>query len=288
MWKVELVKKEEKKMNKKMWSLSLFIIMLMSSSVFAGDITKSSLEQLMSLSGLNKQIAEYPKMINAGMNEARQTGAKIPNDEFDAMQLAVQSSFKPKLMLAVISAKIKKETSESEAKELLNWYKSDVGRAITKAEEDATTPSGYQNMISQAQTLFANKKSLNYALKMESLLNATDMAMKIQNKTSLAVYSAITKSTNPYKPIEIAEFKKQMDAQEEQMRANMKQFIVLSFIYSYKDLDFAMIEKYIAFLEKDKTKKFNQSIMDGIESALEASIEKFATSLAAVRKKFSN
>lgn len=275
-------------MNKKMWNLLLFIITFVSNTVFAGDITKSSLDQLMSLSGLNKQITEYPKMVNAGMNEARQMGAKIPKDEFDAMQVAVQSSFKPSAMLAVISAKIKKDISEPDAKELLTWYKSDIGRVITKAEEDATTPTGYQNMISQAQSLFADKERLNYALKIESLFNATDMAMKIQNRTSLAVYSAITQSTNPYKPIEIAEFKKQMAAQEEKMRANMKQFIVLSFIYSYKDLDFASIEKYITFLEKDKTKKFNQSTMYGIESALMDSVDKLAASLAVVRKKFSN
>ncbi len=275
-------------MNKKMWSLSLFIIMFTTSAVFAADITKSSLDQLMSLSGCNKQISAYPEMVKAGMNEAKRRGAQIPNDEFNAMQVAVENSFEPALMLAVISAKIKKDISESDAKELLSWYKSDLGRVITKAEEDATTPTGYQNMISQAQSLFAEKERLNYALKMESLLNATDMAMKIQNKTSLAVYSAMTKSINPYKPIEIAEFKKQMATQEVQMRANMKQLIILSFIYSYKDLDFASIEKYIAFLEKDKTKKFNQSTIDGIKSALVESVDKFATSLAAVRKKFRN
>ena len=275
-------------MNKKMWSLSLFIIMFTTSAVFAADITKSSLDQLMSLSGLNKQISAYPEMVKAGMNEAKRRGAQIPNDEFNAMQVAVENSFEPALMLAVISASIKKDISESDAKELLSWYKSDLGRVITKAEEDATTPTGYQNMISQAQSLFAEKERLNYALKMESLFNATDMAVKIQNKTNLAVYSAMTKSTNPYKPIEIAEFKKQMAAQEVQMRANMKQLIILSFIYSYKDLDFASIEKYISFLEKDKTKKFNQSTMDGIESALVESADKLATSLAAVRKKFPN
>jgi len=265
---------------------SLLIMLFVTSIVWAGDITDPSLEKLLALSGLNKQIAELPGLVLAGMEQARRQGFSISDAEFGEMQEPIKGAFRPSEILSTIGIEIKNNISESEAIDLLAWYESDLGRMITKAEENASTPAAYQEMIREAQTLLADEKRVNIAKHVDRLMNSTDMAMQVQEKTGIAVFSAVFTVMNPGQPINIEAFKDQMSAQEHQLRKNIEQLVILSLVYSYKDIDDAYIEKYIKFLERTNTKKFNESIINSMMNALNQSIDTMAKSLAVVFKKY--
>ena len=260
-------------------------IVFLSSIVLAGNITDTSFNKLMALSGINKEIAELPGMIIAGIEQAKQQGAPISDAAFGEMQEPMKSVFRPSEILNIIGKEIRNNISESEAKDLLAWYESDLGRVITKAEENASTPAAYQEMIKKAQSLLADEQGVNIAKRIDMLLNATDMAMQLQENAGIAVSSVISTIMNPSQSINIEDFKTQMFAQEQQSRKKIEQLVILFFVYSYKDINKANIEKYIKFLERPNTKKFNNSVAKGMEYAFNHSIDTMAKSLADAFKK---
>lgn len=264
----------------------MLVIIFATSIVWSGEISSDSLNRLMTLSGLRKQVAEFPGMFRAGMEQAQQQGSQIPDAEFDEMIKSINGAFQPSEILNTIGIEVKKSISESEARDLIAWYESDLGREITKAEEDASTPDAYQEMISEAQSLLADEKRVELAKKLESLINNVDMTMCLQEEVGIAVFTAISKVVNPNQPVPIEAFKSQTLAQEQQMRANIEQLIILSIVYSHKNIDIDNLEKYIKFNGRPHTKHFNDSVIKGMKYALSKSINKMATSLAVTFKKY--
>lgn len=264
----------------------LLIIMFIPSLVWAGDIAGDSTAKLMALSGLNKQVGEFPGMVRAGMEQANRQGSPMPDAEFKEMQKSIEDSFQPSEILSTIAKEIKKNISDSEAQDLLAWYESDLGKRITKAEEDASTPAAYQEMIREAQSLLANENRVNQAKMIDNLVNATDMTMQLQENTGVAVLTAISMVMKQEQQVNIDAFKAQMSAREQQIRAQLEQYVVVTFLYCYKDIDTASIDKYINFLERSNTRKFNDSVIKGMKSALNKSVDKMAKSLAVVFKKY--
>ncbi len=277
-------------MKKLIQRVSLLIVLLIPSTVLAGtitgNITENSLDKLMVLSGLNKQVAEYHGMVWAGFEQARQQAPGISDAELVEIRKSIEDAFQPSKILSTISIEIKNNISESKANDLLAWYESNLGKKITKAEEDASTPVAYQEMIRDAQLLLADEKRVKLVKKIDNLLNATDMTMQLQENTAIAIFTAISTAMNPGQPVNVNAFKAQLSAQEQQMRANAEQLVIVSYVYTYKDIEITSIEKYIQFLERSNTRKFNDSIIIGMKYALNQSINEMANSLVLVFNKY--
>lgn len=269
-------------------SFALLLISLLSCTVLAGNISENSFDKVMALSGLNKQTAEIPAMVMAGMDRARQRESSISDVEFRDMQKPIKDAFLPSKILRTIGNEIRRNTTESEAKDLLTWYESDSGRKITRAEENASNPVAYQEMLREAQSLLADKKRVDFAKRIDYLVNATNMSMELQENTGVAVFSAISIAMNPSQPVNIDDFKTQMTAQNQQMRANVEKLVILSLVYSYKNLDEANIEKYIKFLEQPNSRKFNENVINGMKLAFNQSIDAMAKSMASIFKKYNS
>ena len=256
--------------------LSLLII---STNVFAKTISDKSLTQIMVLSGLNAQITEYPEMIVAGMEQARASGDKVDEDKFKQIKSVMLDAYKADEMLSIIKKEIKATTSQKDAEVLIKWYKSPLGMKITQAEKDSTNTSAYANMLKEAPVLLQNKKRVYFARMIDRSINATSMTIQIQKNSSVAVYIAISKIMHPEEKIDIDRFKIIMTAQDKQIEAGIEQMIILSFVYSYKDISLENLEKYVLFLQKDDVKRFNKSIVNGIVKALNNASNKMTKKL---------
>ena len=234
----------------------------------------------MTLSGINKQMGELPGMVQAGIEQASQQEAKIPEADLKEIKKSVKEAFQAAAITSAMSSEIKKGISEADAKKLLAWYESSLGKKITKAEEEASTPAAYQQMINEAQSLLADQERVAIAREIDRLVNATDLVMQLQEKTGIAVFTALSKAMEPAQPVNIAAFKAQMSAQEQQIRQNVEQLMIVSFVYSYKNIEIENLKKYVAFLARPETKKFNDSALTGMKSGLNQSIDKMANALA--------
>jgi F0F1-type ATP synthase membrane subunit b/b' len=271
-------------MKKTALGVSLLIIICSAGFVYSGEIDSYSLDKLMELSGLNKQVAEVPGMVRAGVEQARQQGSTIPDAEFDAVMKSIEDAFQPSDILMAIRAEVKKSLSEAEAETLMSWYESALGKKITKAEEEASTPAAFKEMMSDAESLLADQQRVGIANTLDELTHSTDRTIQIGENAELAVFTALSKAINPEKPVPVETFKSQMSAQKQQMRTEIKQMVTVSSVYAYKDIDISSLKKYIEFNERPNTQKFNNSVMKGMDAAFNQSVDKMATSMATAFK----
>lgn len=258
----------------------ILMVMVISNIASARAISQDSLNKLMVLSGINKQIAEIPGLIHAGVQEVKKSNTALTDTHLGVIQKSVDDAFQTSVILNNLANVIRNNISEQEAKELLNWYKSGIGSVITKAEENASTPAAYHDMIKNAQTLLVDKERVQIAVKIDGLIKATDMALKLQKNTGIAVFTAVSNALNPGTPANINAYMSQLAAQEPQMRKNIEQLVILSYVYGYQNISLENMEKYIGFLSRTTTRKFNTALINGLTNSLNSSIEKMAKSLS--------
>jgi hypothetical protein len=273
---------KESKMMKK-FKLSLFLLFsLVVSGIGADEIDSLKLQKILDASGLAKQVIEIPGMVLSGMDQARKGNASITDSEYTAMKTAVGEAFNPADTIRHITTALQANLSQSDADQLLSWYESELGKKITKAEVDASTPDALNEMMANAQALFSDEVRVNLAMQIEELINTTDLMVQMQQKTGIAVFTAMSTALNPDQPVDMTQLKNQMKAQEQQMKENYYQLAILSFIYSYRTIEPQNIETYLAFLSEEDTKKFNAVVMQGFQESFSLSISKMAESLSAI------
>jgi len=268
---------------------TLVMVMLLACNVWAEKITDSSLDKLMSLSGINKQFSKnsVSDMVLMGIESAKKDVEGISDIEFADMKIGIGNAFSAEDLLKRIRDEIKKNVSESETKNLFIWYESDLGKKITKAEEKASTAEAFKEMCNNAETLLKEKKRVELAQKMDESLNISDTMVQLQIKTAAAVFIAISIAMEPDKKVNLKAFKENLKIRKPQMIKKTKEMSILSLVYSYRNISIDSLKKYIEFVENPKTKNFNDAAMSGIKKALNHSIKKMAKSLAKLFKKHS-
>ncbi|MDH5326793.1 MAG: DUF2059 domain-containing protein [Gammaproteobacteria bacterium] len=263
----------------------LFMLLLLPVLAMAAPIKDGSLNELLKASGLSEQVDQLPGAVKAGLDQAQQQGSPIPAAEYEALSKAMVAAFAPKQVNLAIKAQLKKKLSQADAKQLMAWYKSKLGKKITKAEEKASTPQAMQAMMAQAQSLVSDQARLDLAIKIVNLVKAVDMGVDLQMHTSKSIVAAMSQAANPGAPVDMQAIETQLAAGEVQMRDAMQQFMVLSMLYSYKELSVAEIKKYVAFLEKPVTQKFNNTVIQAMSVALASAVDNMAKSMASIFKK---
>lgn len=249
---------------KKFIQVSLIILGLFTSSLAAEKIDEKSFDKLMTLSGINKQIQEYPDVIKASFNQDE----NIDEKELQERNFIIDKSFEAKKILKTIGDDVKKKITNKDIENLLVWYESDLGKKITKAEEESSTPEAYQDMIQNTSTIMQDKKKVFFAKRVDKLLDVTNMVSELQKNTATAIFSA---NNHPTKA-EMAIFRSQLSLESARIKENVEKMVILSFAYSYRNIDEKELKSYMSFLKQEDTQKFNKAVMSGIVKALNNSV----------------
>lgn len=264
------------------FKLMLALVLLLASSLIHAAVSDETITRILDLSGLTEQVGQFPGLIKAGMEQARQQGANISDAQFSAMVSSVDRSILPSDTIESIKGSLRKSMTEAEASQLLSWYESDLGKEITRAEEKASSPEAYQQMMQGAQSLLADTERVNFAKRLDALVGATDMGLHLQEYSGIAVYSAVMAINQPGVPLNIEPFKAQMEAAGAQTRAAMEQMVIISYVYAYQGIEKDKLAKYEEFLNSPATTRFNKTVTNGISRGLEESVSRWAGELASV------
>lgn len=235
-------------------------------------VSESSINELMQLSGITKQVDYYPAMIKAGLDESRQQGGAIPEREYEAILRAVQRSVKPAEINSGIRFALQTSLNDADVEHLLGWYRSAAGRAVTAAEEQGATPEAYARMLADSESLLADQSRLAFARRLDSILGLTDFTLAIQESTSIAVYAGVLAVVQPQVPLNMVELKQQVRATLEQNRSAIEQMVLISTVYSYKSIDLDTLRDYEAFLRDPRTETFNRKVIAGLGAGLENAV----------------
>ncbi|WP_020406417.1 DUF2059 domain-containing protein [Hahella ganghwensis] len=257
-------------------------------SVCLASPSDESIDDILELSGVTSQVADYPGMIQAGfMQGAQQSGSISESDAANIID-SINRTVVPAAILGDIRASVKKSVSENDIEEIQKWYKSDLGQEITNAEKAASTPESIQQMMGSAQELMQDTKRLEFAKRLDQLLGATEMTLDLQRSTSIAVYTAMMSAVQPDQEPDIQAIEDQMTAMESQMRASIEQYVAVSFIYTYQSISEEKLAKYETFLGTDAARKFNDSLIEGLKVGLKQAVVDMMSEIAQFSKDTEN
>lgn len=253
------------------------------SSICLADQRESNIDKLMALSGINKQIASFPDQVKAGFLQGANQGG-IGEERVSKILESADNTIVPDVILGEIRSSLAASLSDEETATLLKWYESDIGRRVTAAEEAASTPEAYEEMLGNAQMLMENDKRVQMAMRIDELVGATKMGMEMQESSSAAIYSAMMAAMAPGQPVDFEAYKKEMEKIEPQMREQMQSLVMLSFLHTYQPVSDDDMAKYEAFLSRPTTKKFNDSALSGLARGFDKVVKDWAGELAVIMK----
>lgn len=248
-----------------------------------GAASDADIDRILEFAGITEQVEQFPELIKAGMKQARLDGDLISKSDFDSMLIRTDDTILPAEIIGEVRAELRESLGEDDIDELLDWYRSDLGREITALEEKAGSPEAFEHMSQQAPELLARTERVEFARRVDSIVGATDLTLSIQEYTGIAVFSAITLALRPESAYqEIQRFREQMASLRPQFREPTERMVVVSFVYTYLPLDEQKLERFEAFLTRPVTERFNRAVGAGLGRGLGKSIDKWARALAKI------
>ncbi len=260
--------------------LVFVFLMSTSSSITLAEENRENVIKLLDLSGITKQISEFPGLVKSGVDQSREQGTSIPDRLIQLLHMAVDDSIDPGTMVKGVANGLLNNLNEEETLQLLSWYESELGRKIALLEEKSSTTEAYTEMMLMSERLLADSEHVKFAKKLDKLVGATDFSMKLQENTQRAVLSSIFKALNPHKNFDFDTLKLQMSKQHKQIRANIEQIVIVSFTYTYRNLNQGEIDEYTTFLESSASSKFNESTLNSIDKEMNKALIQLGERLA--------
>ncbi len=261
--------------------VALFTTYGFSVKTYGFSTSYAKVKEILELSGLNKQIANLPAMVEAG---ARQSRAKKPNKisdkEFNEVLIVMKKAFDPNVLLSAISKSVQKDISTKDANNLISWFKSKLGKKIVQEEIKASSPKSTQEMLQNAKQLLSDKSRVLLAFELDELTHSSQMQADLLLNMNLAMIEAFANPTNK------ESLKRQAMHQIGRIKTYTKQLAIVYFVYTYKNLSIADIKKYINFLKTPSAQKFNDSLIKSYRNEIDIAINNMARDLAKVKAKY--
>ncbi|EPJ48977.1 MAG: hypothetical protein OFPI_26760 [Osedax symbiont Rs2] len=261
--------------------IKLFILCLtFSYSCFSwAEIDRQTLNKILISSGITAQLNQFPELIKQGLNAAAKPNQQIPAPMIKMMASTVDDSILASEILDGVALAIKHSLSQEQAQQVLHWYESELGSKITLAELNASSNSTFRQIIKQSKNLLLNTKLVNFAKRIDTLYAVTDTTMDMQNISGAGIYMVVMTALHPSGRASISQYNTYLNASKKQLRAAIEQVIILSFVYSYKDLSEQQLSEYEVFLTNEATIKFHRAVVSSINTQMSISVAKWADSL---------
>jgi Uncharacterized protein conserved in bacteria (DUF2059) len=273
----------------------LLIATLLAATAFsglagAGEISGASQHRLLMLSGIHDMVAHFPGLLRLRMEQARQrdrifhSHPGMSDEDYQELENTMVDAFKPADIIRAIGKQVSASVSEQDAEEMLAWYDSDLGKKISKAEDESSTPEAYRDMARSAKSLLADKERVAFAIKLDKLLHMTDMSMQFQVNAAVAMLVAFSTRMNEHRPANQKAFRKRISAGLEKERYKIRRGVILSTVYTYRKIDMDSLEKYGAFLKTPAALHFNEALMAGMDAGMTQAIDRMARSVETLFK----
>ena len=213
--------------------------------------------QLMKMSGLEEQLNQIKEHVFTNLNEEKET---VPEDLYEAITQAMAEAYEGKKMQEIVSARLSANLNIEEMRGILNWLQSGLGRKITGLEEDASTPEAFEAMQTytrQLQTSPPTPQRLELSQRLDHATNATTMAVDIILLTAYGVAAALDTIMPEDQRTDLDMLREEIESQRQELTPFIQQMTIASFLFTYRTLGDAEIERYIAFCESDLGKRYN-------------------------------
>ena len=215
-------------------------------------------------SGLAEQIPAYQEQVNIMM--------KAYESQLSEKMMAVfveelNKVFSPIIFEARIKQYLKSDLDAETLSHILKWCESALGKRVVEVEVMSSSAEETRKFIEFSQQADLSKVPQNRLDLLNRLDNATESTETTTDAgiyfgaTIAEVWNDMNPETKPYSRNQILQFIK---GQRTQMLEVTRERILLTFLYTYRELTDEDLLKYVEFTEMTMTKKFNKAVSKAI------------------------
>ena len=251
-------------MHPKSW-LCCILLLLLPLTAGAEKPKDAALRELLTISGTEKQLEQLPLIIEDGFTRANQTkdpSQRLPDDLMREMKSSMHDAFAVTTLKEIALSELRGSLTDGDAKELLGWFRSPLGRRIARLEEDASTPEGvaesqkYASQIQNSPSLGARLailKELDDAAKISE--NSVEIAVGTEVAVSLAIASTIPEDRRP----SIEDIRGQLEKDRLNLETIVRSASLASLLYTYRSLTDQELKQLLTFAVSPTGSKFSSA-----------------------------
>lgn len=256
------------------------IACLLYSATCGAALSDATIDRLLKASGAEVQIRLIPDAMREFGRSALGQNISSDNDNGMDIEPIVSQLASPEGFFKEIRSRLNAGLTEADAALLLAWFDSPQGQRITRAEEESSTPAAIRDMRRRAASLMLNERRVATAKTINTLNDSNEMFLALQEQMIFRIIDEIRKVNKSKTQGDINELKATLDQNRGDRLAMLEQGSIISLVYTYKKLEYSLIDEYIKFLETPAARKFSTAIKEGMRAELERGTEAMAQALA--------
>jgi len=217
-------------------------------------------KELIEISGTREYIKQF---IEDALAAFKETTAKLPPNIYARLLSSMTENMRQEKAHKIFSDYFKKYLDRKTSLEALQWFKSPLGKKLVQLEREASTPSAREEMKSFSNILQsspASKKRLELSQKFDKVSGSSQFTILAQAtifESNAKVFNPIAPEQNRLSEIQIKQLSQDL---KQQLELPMKNQSLMGFLYAYRSVSDADLEKYIAFLSSATGKRFNATL----------------------------
>lgn len=243
--------------------------------------------ELIKKAGIEAVVMQIPDAMASAVQQMEQQGTKVDDKFRSGWVKASKTAFRADRIIDAIAKSLEKLTDE-ERRGVIAYYDTPAGKRIRALEEKASTAEAQAEIAAYAQKFMADAKNgerVKLYQQIDEATNAsavgTELGMRMAHITAIGMVNAAKGPVN----VDTVLLEKQIELQRPQMAQQMKQTMLISSAYTYRELSVAEIKAYLKFLKTPATQKFTRIVLKSLSNQLVAQGRTFATELGKLIKR---
>lgn len=253
---------------------TLWLAVLFTSCALAAGAPERRVEELMRESGLWAQVGQFEGLMKLGVRNAAaqaQPGAgKLDAKQHAQLERAIEIAFAPDAVRQSVAADLARLVSVEDEVELLGWLRSDLGRRITRLEEEGTEPAAVERAMHESPALLAaasaQRRSLYDRLATATKAGKSGADMELHLMSGVA-YGVVAASRFPDARV-LEKIAKGFEAQRAALEDAMLRQTLGQYAYIYQQVSDADLERYIEVVESPAGMRFTDATIAAVDRAL--------------------
>ena len=248
--------------------------LLAAPGLFAQSAAEQGLvRRLMDRSGTSEQLRAAAKSVADGFEQARDS---VPEDLRLALGEAAREGFGAEAMLADVERELPRMLTAGDMQTAIAWLETDVGRRVTRVEEEASRTLDSPQYEAYLRTLKDKPLADARVRLLRELLEVTDgveFAIQLAQATAFGVAFGMNSTLPRERRIPAQELRRRVEEamSRDDLAGTTAQAMLEINAFTYRDANDADLLAYLAFLKtpagQKYVKAFNEVLLTAISAA---------------------
>lgn len=240
---------------------------------YAQNQHHSAARELYAKSGLEKQIAQVPSLIQTFLDQSVREDfqtQKLPKDLLWAIKTTALTAFAPEKLEKTVIAEFTAKLSNQDIKEVLRWLDSPTGKRFTQLEEESSTVEAQSEMEQYAAGLHNSPPSaerLTALRELDSAVKGTDGSVEMTIAAQAAVALALNATLPQEQQRPMDEIARETEKTRPVVEAEVRSQMLISYLYTYKSMTDTQIRQYTEFARSPAGSRYSAVAMSAFKKS---------------------